>query len=642
MALNRISENHQRKRFVVGSCLLLCSACVYIFVALIFFPTDTDESGQTSSSTFLAPESLNFSRERAVAISPDGQYVVVTLVDDTETSFLYIQKTDGSDGRRLPDTSGARGPFWSPHSNALGFFADEQLKTIKLNDRSATVLCNATEGKDGTWNKAGIILFSLQADGPLYSVGDTGGTPSPATELIPEYQIPTRPQPRYEVAHQWPYFLPDDIHFIYVSKSLDGEKIAYLESLNSNERTRLFPHAHSRVEFAPPGHLIYISRSTLVAKPFDLKQLVPIGNNTDIPLKTNIAHNLDGEAMFSVSQTGMLAHWEGQNALIWLDRNNQAEIFTQLPGEHDHPRFSPDGKWLAASLRLAPRDQPDIWIYNIERGTRSRLTDTDHDSWHNSQPVWSPDSQKIAFWSQRPIGLGVFIKERQNNSVPVLAFRRELDSTRVAFPAFWSNAGLAYTYRRAQDDHTNIFLITPEQTTQTLTPWQPTTIASDIHVPRLSPNGQWLTYAAHSFETGRSEVYVQSSMDQNRRWMVSDSGGTAPVWSPDGDELFYRRSGSFSLIEHESENPLAELKVIPVTEEQNFSSVTPKVLLRRHGTNYDLAPDGKQFIQVDRQATELELTVNWKAILVDWEKENAPTDDGNSMRSGIPTVDIIR
>ena len=146
MALNRISENHQRKRFVVGSCLLLCSACVYIFVALIIFPTDTDEPGETSSSTFLPPESLNFSRERAVAISPDGQYVVVTLVDDTETSFLYIQKTDGSDGRRLPDTSGARGPFWSPHSNALGFFADEQLKTIKLNDRSATVLCNATEG----------------------------------------------------------------------------------------------------------------------------------------------------------------------------------------------------------------------------------------------------------------------------------------------------------------------------------------------------------------------------------------------------------------------------------------------------------------------------------------------------------------
>ena len=87
---------------------------------------------------------------------------------------------------------------------------------------------------------------------------------------------------------------------------------------------------------------------------------------------------------------------------------------------------------------------------------------------------------------------------------------------------------------------------------------------------------------------------------------------------------------------------MAELKVIPVAAEQNFSSETPTVLLRRHGTNYDIAPDGKRFIQVDRQATELELTVNWKAILVDWEKENAPADDGNSMRSGIPTVDIIR
>ena len=118
MELNRTSENHQRKRFVVGSCLLLCSTCVYIFVALSVFATDKYDPGEISYSTFLPPESLNFSRERAVAISPDGQHVVVTLVDDTEASFLYIQKRDGSEGRRLPDTSGARGPFWSPHSDA--------------------------------------------------------------------------------------------------------------------------------------------------------------------------------------------------------------------------------------------------------------------------------------------------------------------------------------------------------------------------------------------------------------------------------------------------------------------------------------------------------------------------------------------
>ncbi len=628
MELNRTSENHQRKRFVVGSCLLLCSTCVYIFVALSVFATDKYDPGEISYSTFLPPESLNFSRERAVAISPDGQHVVVTLVDDTEASFLYIQKRDGSEGRRLPDTSGARGPFWSPHSDALGFFADGQLKIIKLNELSATVLCNATDGKDGTWNKAGIILFSLQGDGPLYSVADTGGTPSEATEIIPEYLIAERPQPRYEVAHQWPYFLPDDNHFIYVSKSTDGEQIAYLESLSSNERTRLFPHAHSRVEFAPPGHLIYVSRSTLVAKPFNLSQLVTIRNSSDIPLKNNIARNLDGEAIFSVSRNGILAHWEGQNTLIWLDRNNQAEIFTQLPGEHDQPRFSPDGKWLAVSLRLEPRDKPDIWIYNIERGSRSRLTDAE--SQLNSHPVWSPDSQKIAFWSQRPSGLGVFIKDRQNNSAPFLTFHRELDSTGLALPTFWSAAGLAYTYRRTRDAHTNIFLITPEQTGQIPT-WQPTTITSDIHLPRLSPNGQWLAYVAHSFETGRSEVYVQSSVNQNSRWMISDSGGTAPVWSPDSDELFYRRSRSLSLNEHESENPLAELKVVQVTAEQNFSLEKPKILLRRHGTNYDIAPDGKQFIQVDRQATELKLTVNWKSILIDWEKKNSRTDASDSM-----------
>ncbi len=633
MELNRIPENHQRKRFVVGSCLLLGSACVFIFLTLSVFPTDKYESGETSYSMFLPPESLDFSRERAVAISPDGQHVVVTLVDDTEASFLYIQKPDGSDGRRLPDTSGARGPFWSPHSNALGFFANGTLKTIRLNDLNATTLCKVPEGKDGSWNKLGVILFSLQSDGPLYRVADTGGRPAPATEIVPEDQTPNRPQPRYEVTHQWPHFLPDDEHFIYVSKSLDGENIAYLESLRSNERIRLFPNTESRVEYALPGYLLYVYQSTLIARPFDLKQLVPSNIYQDIlPLKTNIGHNLEGDAIFSVSQTGLLAHWESQNALIWLDRNNQAEIFSQLPGEHDHPRFSPDGKWLAVSLRLESQDQSDIWVYSLERGTRSRVTNQGF----NSHPIWSPNSQQIAFWSLRQNETGVFIKEPKNSAEDVLVFRREINSTQRALPRFWSSAGLAYTFRGTQDDYPSIFLITPNKSNQFLTPTQPTalTTASGAEVPRLSPDGHWLAYASHSQETTRSEVWVQSTMGENRRWMVSDSGGTVPVWSPDGRELFYRRSNSFELM-FQSKNPLAKLMVVPVSTEQEFSSETPRTLLRRHGTNYDIAPDGNRFIQVHRQATALALTVNWK-------KHTSPTDDGDSVVPDISTIDVIR
>ena len=123
-------------------------------------------------------------------------------------------------------------------------------------------------------------------------------------------------------------------------------------------------------------------------------------------------------------------------------------------------------------------------------------------------------------------------------------------------------------------------------------------------------------------------------MDESRQWMVSDSGGTVPVWSPDGRKLFYRRSNSFDLM-LQSKNPLAKLMVVPVSTEQEFDSETPRVLLRRHGTNYDIAPDGNRFIQVHRQATALTLTVNWK-------KDTSPTDDGDSVTPDISTIDVIR
>jgi Tol biopolymer transport system component len=633
VAVHRIVENHQRNRFILGSCLLLFSAFINIFLALSIFATDEYEVGEASDSTIIAPESLNFSADRSVSVSPDGQHLAFTLVDNSNERFLYVQKTDGSEGRRLPDTSGAHGAFWSPHNDALGFFASGTLKTIRLNDLNAITLCNAPEGKDGTWNKSGVILFSLQSDGPLYRVADTGGKPVPATEIVSEDQTPSRPQPRYEVAHQWPHFLPDDDHFIYVSKSLNSENIAYLESLRSNERIRLFPNTESRVEFASPGYLLYVYQSTLVARPFDLKQLVPSNIYEDIlPLKTHIGHNLDGDAIFSVSQTGLLAHWEGQDGLIWLDRNNQAEIFSRLPGEHDQPRFSPDGKWLAVSLRLQSQDQSDIWVYSLEQGTRSRLTTQGF----NSHPVWSPNSQQVAFWSLRQNEAGVFVKDSKNTAAEIPVFVREIDSTQQALPRFWSSAGLAYTFRNPEDEHANIFLVTPEQSTQPLTPDQPTafTAASGTEVPRVSPDGQWLAYSSQSQETARSEIWVQSTMDESRQWMVSDSGGTVPVWSPDGRKLFYRRSNSFDLM-LQSKNPLAKLMVVPVSTEQEFESETPRVLLRRHGTNYDIAPDGNRFIQVHRQATALTLTVNWK-------KDTSPTDDGDSVVPDLSTIDVIR
>ena len=55
----------------------------------------------------------------------------------------------------------------------------------------------------------------------------------------------------------------------------------------------------------------------------------------------------------------------------------------------------------------------------------------------------------------------------------------------------------------------------------------------------LSPDGRWL---AHTwFESGKSEVYVQPFPPTGEKHLITRDGGSSPLWSPDGRQLFFLR-----------------------------------------------------------------------------------------------------
>jgi dipeptidyl aminopeptidase/acylaminoacyl peptidase len=121
--------------------------------------------------------------------------------------------------------------------------------------------------------------------------------------------------------------------------------------------------------------------------------------------------------------------------------------------------------------------------------------------------------------------------------------------------------------------------------------------------PGFSPDGRWVVY--ESVESGRPEIYVRPSSGEERKWQVSTEGGSTPLWSPAGDEIFFLCGTKFV--------------AAPVSAKgEDFVIGAPKVLFETHHIFYfDAARDGKRFLVAEDPNpgahSRLDLTVNWFA-----------------------------
>ena len=93
---------------------------------------------------------------------------------------------------------------------------------------------------------------------------------------------------------------------------------------------------------------------------------------------------------------------------------------------------------------------------------------------------------------------------------------------------------------------------------------------------RFSPDGRWLAYV--SIESGRPEVYVQPYPGPGGKWQVSIDGGTEPVWSRNGRELFYRSGNRMMAVETTMQPSFSAGKPRMLFEGPYFTTVFPNML----------------------------------------------------------------
>ncbi len=323
-------------------------------------------------------------------LSPDGTMVTFTAIDDKGVTALYLRYLDQPEAAQLSGTETAAYPFWSADNRYIGFFSmkEGKLRKIAVRGGPPVTLCPASNGKGGSWNKDGVILFAPSHDAVIHRVSDTGGDPIAITKFQGT-----------EDSHRHPRFLPDGKHFLYLARqpNVGGMYSIYLASLDSTETPRVITKSEAQPEYSK-GSLLTVREGVLLATPFKLSDEKLTEGGT--PLVDNVYVYSSGAAVgnYSASTTGMLLYQTGSAvATRFLQSTDLSTNSTSVLGESGQvyfPRISPDGKLAVVEIKSGDDESSDLWLVDLQSGLRTRFTFA---KGNESFPTWTPDGKYIIY-----------------------------------------------------------------------------------------------------------------------------------------------------------------------------------------------------------------------------------------------------
>jgi len=536
------------------------------------------------------PEQAGFSLVSLPAISPNGHYLAFATGSGTQAR-LWIRDLDAVEARAIPSSEGAVDPFWSPDSRSVGFFAAGKLKRVDVAGGPVVTVCDAPDGRGGSWNQNGAILFAPSFGSRLFRVSAAGGTPEPLAALQ---------ESAGETSHRFPWFLPDGRHYLYTSRNTNPRKNAiYLGELGSPQR-HLLLYAASNAAYAPPGYLLFLREGTLMAQAFDASRPKLKGDAFAIAEKVDyLPGSMQGQ--FSVSQTGVLGYYSGSQPLLsqmtWFDRAGKRIETIGPPDIMQAAALSPDGNAVVVDRLDPAAGTYDLWLYDLLRHTRSRFT---FDRGNEMFPVWSRDGSRVLFSSDRTGRFGLYQKAANGAEEAELLYETE----DVTLPTDGSGKGFVLFINQAPQTGNDLWSL-PLSGAAKPVPLRRRQ-SSESH-GRLSPDGRYVAY--ESDETGLPQVYVATFPGAGGKWQVSTDGGGRPVWSRDGRELFYV-------------SPAGKIMAVEVRRGSGFRHGEPKPLFEVRmspASPFDVSRDGKRFLILDGVepdvTTPITLVVNWNAGL---------------------------
>ena len=566
--------------------------------------------------------------DRDLVLSADGTHLVYAAGSDAQ---LMVRAIDQLDAMPLRGITSARSPFLSPDGRWVGFFtgADGEIRKVSVAGGPSLSLCPIVGAPRGaSWGPDDSIIFATSDTSTgLLRVSAAGAEPKALT---------TPDTAHGESDHLFPSVLPNGravLFTITASGPIETTQVAVLDLTSGHYKTLI--HGGSQAEYVEPstgsgqaGYLVYAVAGTLRAVRFDPVKL-EVGSDP-VPVVESVTTLANGAAEFSVSRTGALVYLPGgatgARSLVWVTRQGHEEpIAAAPPRAYLQPRLSPDGTRVAVYIN---DQQNDIWIWDLARQTLARLTDAPA---VDQGPVWTPDSRRIIFTSERAGMSNLFWQAADNTGI----VERLTTSPNAQYPISISPDGTRLIVREVVPK-TGVDL-----RVLVLDPWAPLGAGPatppgagrSATAPGASPGRLSRSYTRHSSKrpascrpTGTgwrinrtSRVATKSPCGRSPTWTAGTGRSPRPaasnrVWARSGKELYYLAADG-------------ALMAVPVHSTPAFSAGTPTKLFDMpyfaagNGRAYDVSRDGQRFLMIKAAGGDPTSTPTGIVVVLNWVEE---------------------
>lgn len=260
--------------------------------------------------------------------------------------------------------------------------------------------------------------------------------------------------------------------------------------------------------------------------------------------------------------------------LTLFDIDGTSKVVGRLPGTVYAPRVAPDGNRIAFETRdPAGPDGPRLWVADLSNlaGRRSFVPTPGPMNW---APMWTPDGQRLVYLVSGQQPDAVYWRRADGTGEP-----EKLIDTRSAEGWMAGGSQMRFLTLTGNNDYGISVL---DMSTRKVTPLIDLP-GSAQHSSAVSPDGRWMAYASN--ETGRYEVWLQPLPADGKRYQLTSSGGSHPLWASDGQSLYFDRA-----------RQLFQLAVKPGSKVEPEPLPIRGFVQAEYRRQFDLMPNGRQFL----------------------------------------------